>query len=64
MTGHCRISEQLACRSNTGSLNAENLSNALASAFMWDEEDDPKRKRAYANLQILIAYLDGKRRQL
>ena len=26
--------------------------------------EDSKRKRVYANLQILIDYLDGKRRQL
>jgi hypothetical protein len=61
---HAKDREDLQILCDSGSLNAENLSNALASAFMWDEEDDPKRQRADANLKIVIDYLDGKRRQL
>jgi hypothetical protein len=61
---HAKDREDLQILCDSGSLNAENLSNSLTSAFMWDEAEDPKRKRAYANLQILINYLDGKRHQL
>ncbi len=60
---HAKDREDLQILCDSGTLNAENLSKALESAFMWEEAEDPKRKRAYANLQILIDYLDGKRRQ-
>jgi hypothetical protein len=39
---HAKDREDLQILSDSGSLNAENLLNALASAFMWDEADDPK----------------------
>ncbi|HWE37780.1 MAG TPA: DUF6036 family nucleotidyltransferase [Isosphaeraceae bacterium] len=34
----------------------------LAFAFHADEDEDPHRKKAYSNLRIVIAYLEGKRR--
>ena len=35
-----------------------------AFAFAADEEQDPKRRKAYANLRTVIEYLKGNRRQI
>jgi hypothetical protein len=50
----------------TGRLHADGLRRALdlAFAFAADEEEDPGRKTASANLRVVIDYLEGRRREL
>jgi hypothetical protein len=45
-------------------LIGKSANEALESAFAWEEVEDPKREKAYANLQTVIEYLEGNRRQL
>lgn len=47
-----------------GFLQAEKLRQSLTNAFIWDPDDDPIRERAFANLERVIAYLEGKSRDL
>ena len=49
---------------DNGFLEAEKLKQSLTGAFIWDAEDDPGRVRAFANLEKVIAYLDGKSRDV
>jgi hypothetical protein len=51
---------------DNGLLQAERLRGALESAFMWETEEsgDPDRERAFANLNKVIAYLEGSSRDL
>jgi hypothetical protein len=53
---------QILC--DSGHLDGAALSEALDSAFAWEEEEDPKRVTAYANLRTVIEYLKGERRHL
>jgi hypothetical protein len=45
-------------------LQVEKLRQSLTNAFLWDAEDDPARERALANLERVLAYLEGKSRDL
>jgi Nucleotidyltransferase of unknown function (DUF6036) len=47
-----------------GHLQAEKLRQSLTNAFIWHEEDDPDRERAFVNLEKVIAYLEGKSRDV
>jgi Nucleotidyltransferase of unknown function (DUF6036) len=47
-----------------GLLQAEKLRQSLTNAFIWHEEDDPDRERAFVNLEKVIAYLEGKSRDV
>jgi hypothetical protein len=42
-----------------GFLHVEKLRQSLTGAFIWNPEDDPDRERAFANLEKVIAYLEG-----
>ena len=55
-----------AANSDSGDLDVATLSEAVDSAFAFaaDEDEEPKRKRAYTNLRVVIDYLEGKRHQL
>jgi hypothetical protein len=43
-------------------LHAERLRASLESAFRWtsEKDGDPDRERAFANLERVVAYLDGR----
>jgi hypothetical protein len=47
-------------------LDAERLRQSLEGAFMWETEEsgDSDRERAFANLDKVIAYLEGDSREL
>jgi hypothetical protein len=49
-----------------GVLHAEALRRSLESAFLWttDKDGDPDRDRAFANLERVVAYLEGRSRSL
>lgn len=47
-----------------GFLQAEKLRQSLTLAFIWNAEDDPDRERAFANLEKVIAYLEGESRDV
>jgi len=49
-----------------GQLHAEGLKGSLESAFRWttEKDGDTSRDRAFANLEKVIAYLDGRSRIL
>ena len=51
---------------DNGFLQAAKLRQSLTSAFMWETEEsgDPGRERAFANLDKVIAYLEGNSRDL
>jgi hypothetical protein len=51
---------------DNGLLRAEKLRQSLEGAFLWEPEDsgDPDRERAFANLNKVIAYLEGDSRDL
>jgi hypothetical protein len=63
---HARDREDLRILCDTGGLTAGGLRAAvdLAFAFAADEDEDPKRKNAYANLRAVIEYVEGRRREL
>jgi hypothetical protein len=63
---HAKDREDLQILCDLGEITAAELQNALdlAYALAADEEEDPGRKRAYANLRVVLEYLDGKRRTL
>jgi len=63
---HAKDREDLRILCDSGEVNADELRKALDSAFAFaaDEDEDPQRKRAYANLGIVIEYLEGKRHRL
>lgn len=45
-------------------LDVEKMKQSLTNAFLWETEDDPVRERAFANLDKVIAYLEGQARDL
>ena len=49
-----------------GLLQEEKVRQSLEGAFIWETEEtgDPNRERAFANLEKLIAYLQGDSRNL
>lgn len=49
---------------DNGLLQAEKLRQSVTNAFIWHEEDDSDRDRAFANLEKVIAYLKGDSREL
>ena len=55
--------EDLRFLCDEGVLRADALKQSLESAFLWTTEEagDPDRDRAFANLQTVIEYLEGKR---
>jgi hypothetical protein len=63
---HARDREDLQILCDTGRVTSEGLQRALDSAFIFagDEDEDAGRKAAYANLRIVLDYLEGKRRAL
>jgi Nucleotidyltransferase of unknown function (DUF6036) len=63
---HARDREDLRILCDTGELGADRLREVvdLAFAFAADEVEDPKRKAAYENLGVVVAYLEGSRREL
>ena len=63
---HARDREDLRILGDTGDLTVDGLRAALDAAFAFaaDEEEDPKRRVAYANLRVVIDYLEGRRRDL
>jgi hypothetical protein len=63
---HARDREDLRILCDTGELTADGLRTALDQAFTFaaDEDEDPKRRRAYANLRVVVDYLEGRRREL
>jgi hypothetical protein len=63
---HARDREDLRILCDTGGLTADGLRSAVDLAFLFaaDEEEDPKRKAAYANLRVVVDYLEGRRREL
>jgi hypothetical protein len=63
---HARDREDLQILCDTGELSADGLRAAvdLAFTFAADEDEDPKRRRAYANLRVVVDYLEGRRRGL
>jgi hypothetical protein len=63
---HARDREDLQILCDTGKLTAGRLRSAVDSAFVFaaDEDEDPKRRTAYANLRVVVDYLEGRRREL
>jgi hypothetical protein len=63
---HARDREDLRILCDTGQLTADGLQASLDSAFTFaaDEDEDPKRKMAYAHLRTVLDYLEGRRREL
>lgn len=63
---HTKDREDLQILCDSGHLDVVTLRKTLDSAFAFaaDEEEDPKRRKAYANLRIVIEYLEGNRRQI
>ena len=63
---HAGDREDLQIMCDAGDLSAAGLHHALDLAFYFslDDDEDPSRKRAYGNLDKVIAYLEGKRRPL
>jgi hypothetical protein len=51
---------------DNGFLEPGKLRRSLDGAFMWETEEtgDPDRERAFANLEKVIAYLEGDAREL
>jgi hypothetical protein len=47
-----------------GLLNPSALRESLNSAFLWSEEDHPDRDRAFANLQVVVDYIEGRKSSL
>jgi hypothetical protein len=58
--------EDLMFMCERGLLRAEDLRASLESAFLWTtaKDGDPDRDRAFANLDRVIAYLEGRVRSL
>ncbi len=63
---HARDREDIRILADTGDLTVEELQAAVDSAFAFhaDEDEDDKRRTAYANLREVVAYLEGRRRNL
>lgn len=63
---HAKDREDLRILCDLGQLDVESLRRTLDSAFAFaaDEDEDPKRKKAFANLRTVIEYLEGTRREL
>ena len=55
---HAADQEDLKILCDRGDLTAGGLERALASAFMWEADDDPGHEAAKANLGVVLAYLD------
>ncbi len=51
---------------DNGFLQAEKLKRSLEGAFLWETEEsgDLDRERAFANLEKVLAYLEGNSRDL
>lgn len=56
-----RDREDLRFLCDEGHLNEERLRMSLESAFMWTNEEDADRERAFSNLETVCAYLRGER---
>jgi hypothetical protein len=58
--------EDLQFLCDAGRLRADRLKEALEAAFIWsmDKDGDPDRERAFANLERVVLYLEGKSRTL
>ncbi len=58
--------EDLQFLCDMGRLRADKLRESLESAFCWsmDKDGDPNRERAFANLERVVLYLQGKTRTL
>jgi hypothetical protein len=63
---HARDRQDVQILRDTGDLSVDGLRSAVEPAFAFraDEEEDPKRKNAYANPRTVVDYLEGKRRTL
>ena len=63
---HARDREDVQILCDSGEMTVDGLRSAVDSAFTFsaDEDEDPKRKRAYSNMRAVIDYLEGKRRIL
>jgi hypothetical protein len=63
---HAGDREDLRILCDAGDLTPQALDEALASAYPFgmDEEEDPACKRVRENLGTVIAYLEGRRRDL
>jgi hypothetical protein len=63
---HARDREDIQILCDSGEMTIDGLRSAVDSAFTFsaDEEEDPKRKKAYVNLRAVIDYLEGGRRTL
>lgn len=63
---HARDREDLRILCDTGGLTTSGLQSAVDSAFAFTPEEagDPKRTRAYKNLQTVLDYLEGRRSDL
>jgi hypothetical protein len=63
---HARDREDLRILCDTGDLAADRLREVvdLAFAFAADEDEDPRQRAAYANLAVVVDYLEGRRKGL
>jgi hypothetical protein len=63
---HARDREDLRILCDTGELTAAGLRIAvdLAFSFAAAEDEDPKRRTAYSNLELVVDYVEGRRREL
>lgn len=61
---HARDREDLRILCDAGELDPGTLRERLDSAHLFTDEDDPGRIAAYANLENVIDYLEGRRRVL
>lgn len=61
---HAKDREDVRILCDRGLLDSATLRDRLDSAHAFTEEGDPGREAAYANLGVVIDYLEGRRRTL
>lgn len=61
---HAKDREDVQILCDTGEVEEETLRNRFDSAYMWDDQDDPKTIAASTNLESVLDYLRGERRSL
>jgi hypothetical protein len=63
---HAKDRQDLQILCESGDVSAERLREALESAFLFaaDEDEDHGRKRAFLNLERVVAFLEGRSIQL
>jgi hypothetical protein len=61
---HAKDREDVRILCDTGLLSSDTLRERLDAAHYFTEEEDEGRRASYANLEVVIEYLKGRRRTL